>query len=133
MNTSTPTGRINVVYDSQCPICTHFACAIRDDAKVTLVDGRQASPLIQNINERGLDIDRGSVVYVDGNYLYGADAFQYLALHVKSKGLFGALCRHMFRHKFIARAVYPMFVFTRRTLLKILRRPLINADSKASQ
>lgn len=128
MRVKTCKPNIEVIYDSECPMCNLFANSIRDVDNVIFVDARQASNLLNQSQNLNLDIDRGAVVYVEGKFLYGAEAFQYVASLVESKGMLGFASRTLFRHRFIAKITYPVLVFIRKQLLKLLGRPLINAS-----
>lgn len=117
---------IEVIYDSECPICTYYACSINKTDSISTIDGRQPSKLLENAASLNLDIDHGTIAYSDGKYFYGYEALVLIANNIDAKGLFGFLYKHLFRHRAIAKALYPIFVFIRLTLLRILGKPLIN-------
>jgi len=119
-------NEIAVIYDEECPICNHFACAINDsNAHINVINGREDSVLLKKAYEHNLDIDRGSIVYTNDQFYYGADAFHLVANNSNAKGMLGFLNRFLFRHKPIAIAVYPVLVFTRKILLKVIGVPPI--------
>lgn len=118
--------KIEIIYDSECPMCDHFASAISDSDKATTIDGRKPSETHDRAKGLGLDIDHGSIVYVDGKYLYGPEAVTYIANHIPVKGLVGLVNRILFRHYLIAKITYPVFVWLRHLLLKRSNTPFIN-------
>lgn len=129
MQDKRPAGHIEMVYDSDCPICNMFACSIRGAENVTLIDGRLDSDLLELAKAKKLNIDTGSIVRMNGKIYHGTEAFHVVAQHVKTRGLVGFLNRNFFRFRSVAKITYPVFVSTRRLLLAILRRPLINSKS----
>ncbi len=66
-------------------------------------------------------------------FLYGPEAFHYIATHVEGKGLIGFASHLLFRYHPIANIAYPIFVCCRRLLLKLLGRPLINGSNPLPQ
>lgn len=78
---------VEILYDGQCPVCTQYCKAIRLKApgeELVLLDARQAGPLLAEVTAKGLDIDEGMVVRIDGGEIaYGADAVRALHRHIR--------------------------------------------------
>ncbi|MFL0797250.1 MAG: DUF393 domain-containing protein [Cellvibrionaceae bacterium] len=120
-------SEIMVIYDKECPICNHFACSLKDhNDHVELINGREQSELRERAESENLNIDTGSVVYRNGKFYHGAEAFYLLVNHSEARGLVGIFNRTIFRFKPVAFAIYPFFVFIRKILLKALGKPLIH-------
>ena len=81
---------------------------------------------MDEITNADLDIDEGMVLKVDGTIYYGSDAIHQLALLSSKKGLFNRLMSSIFRHRRIAKLLYPALAVCRKLLLKILGRSRIN-------
>ena len=138
MNTGTsahPTGSDGpvIVYDGECPFCAAYVrmTRLRDSAgSVTLVDARSAAqdgghPVLTEIRDRGLDLDRGMVVKMDGQLYHGDAAMTALALMTTPAGAFNRLMRALFRRPGLSRVVYPPMVAGRNLTLRLLgRRPI---------
>ena len=74
---------IVLVYDGECPICSAYckALAIRQlESRFEIVNARQYHPVLENIKERGLDLEEGFVLKIENDYFHGADAINRLAL-----------------------------------------------------
>jgi predicted DCC family thiol-disulfide oxidoreductase YuxK len=138
MNTGTsshatgPDGPV-IVYDGECPFCAAYVrmTRLRDSAgTVALVNARSATqdgghPVLTEIRERGLDLDRGMVVQMDGRLYHGDAAMTALALMTTPAGAFNRLMRALFRRPGLARVIYPPMVAGRNLTLRLLgRRPI---------
>jgi predicted DCC family thiol-disulfide oxidoreductase YuxK len=122
-------GRVQIVYDKQCPAC-HLYCRLAEaaagQADVTLVDAREDSELMTEITRRGMDIDDGMVVEVEDELHYGADAIHMLAQVGDERGLFGRGQKLLFRSRRLAHLLYPLLRAVRNFLLKVLGVRRIN-------
>ncbi|NKB98869.1 MAG: DUF393 domain-containing protein [Pseudomonadales bacterium] len=119
---------IRVVYDKQCPACNQY-CVLAEkfsEREIELIDARDASELMDDITQLGLDIDEGMVVEVDGQLHYGADAIHVLARTGPRRGLFNRVNRLMFSNAKVATLLYPLLRSVRNLLLKMLRVSRIN-------
>ena len=120
---------IYLVYDRECPVCEFYCQRVNTSSSaghLVRVDARRASPLLDEITNADLDIDEGMVLKVDGTIYHGSDAIHELALLSSKKGLFNQLTSSLFRHRQIAKFLYPALVVCRNLLLKILGRSRIN-------
>ena len=123
------TREILVVYDKECPVCDAYCHAVdipESVGELRLVDAREDTAVMGDITRRGLDIDQGMVVKVDGVLYYGADAIHALAEMSSPDGLFGGINRWFFASKRRSEMLYPIFRSVRNLLLKVLRKTKIN-------
>lgn len=121
-------AHIEVIYDGACPVCRASVHRLkpRDDGpRITLVDARAAPDRVEELAERGLDLDEGIVVKAGESYFSGAEATRYLAgLHAPA-GWLERLAAWGFGSARRAAFVYPLFRAGRRLLLFLLgRRPI---------
>jgi predicted DCC family thiol-disulfide oxidoreductase YuxK len=123
------TGEVLLVYDKECPFCDAYCRLSRiapSEGTLRLVNARDASPVMGEITQRGLDIDQGMVVKRDGKLYYGTDAIHELALMSSRKGIFNRVSYWTFRSHRTAHILYPMLRACRNFALKVLRRTKIN-------
>lgn len=125
--------QIDILYDKECPMCRGFACAIDNHDNIHIVDARKESTLLKEAEQRGFNVDDGSLAYYKGEFFYGYQAMHLIANHTPKKGFVGLMNRIFFKQKWIARISYPMFVGMRKMLLIMLGKPLINAPSKNTE
>ena len=120
---------ILLIYDKECPAC-HFYCQIvrirQSVGELVLIDARENPDVLQEISAKGLDIDQGMVLKMDGQLYYGADAIHLLALLSGRSGVFNRLNYWLFRSKKVAAILYPILRSCRNLLLKILGKTKIN-------
>ena len=100
------------VYDGECPICTYAAEALRIKeihGELHTLNARDAAPnlLIDEINRRGLDLDEGMVIYVNGKFYHGKGALKFMAIHGKVRNPFMAFLIGMFWSDTLSIALYP--------------------------
>jgi predicted DCC family thiol-disulfide oxidoreductase YuxK len=121
--------KIQIVYDKQCPACSKYCELVQSSADpetVNLIDARDESDLMVEITGRGLDIDEGMVVAVEGQLHYGAEAIHALAEMDSGRGLFNRANRLLFKNRHVARILYPCMRGVRNLLLKLLGVGRIN-------
>lgn len=119
---------MRLVYDPECPVCDAYcrAARARGAPATQLVSAREPGELMAEITRRGLDIDQGMVLELDGRVLYGADAIHALALRLEGRSAFARLNRWLFRSSRRAALAYPALRAGRNLLLKLLGRSKIN-------
>ncbi len=119
-----------VLYDKECPICNHFACAIdTNNSDITVRNSRHNPEELVAAAANGLDIDQGAIVFYQGRFCFGDEAICLIANHSDAKGFVGWLNRNILRHRQLAKVVYPLFVRLRRLLLWLKGKPLIGESS----
>ena len=125
-----PTGP-TLVYDGQCPFCSAYARGLRINpaaGPLALVDARGENPLIAEIRERGLDLDQGMVLSLDGRLHHGAECLTQLALLSSGATPASRLNRLLFRRASRSRALYPVLVCGRNAVLRLLGRSRISSE-----
>jgi len=132
MTSTTPlldSAELLLVYDKECPLCNTFCKMVRireSVGELQLVDARDDTPIMQEITAAGLDIDDGMVLKMGEQLYYGSDAIHALALISSRSGIFNRLSYWVFKSKRVSSVLYPMLVFCRLMLLKLLRKTRIN-------
>jgi predicted DCC family thiol-disulfide oxidoreductase YuxK len=122
-------SKVCLVYDGDCPICSHYADSLTLTAswgKAQLINGREVSPTRDQLTEKGVDLDQNLVVTIGQRFYLGADALYQLSKISRPSG-FGHSVLHMcYSHKLAIKWMYPIFRFTRKLLLRIQGKSLIN-------
>jgi predicted DCC family thiol-disulfide oxidoreductase YuxK len=114
-----------LVYDGECPFCSTFARYVRVRnalGDLRLFNAREGGPLIEEIKQRGIDLNEGMVLVVDDEYYFGSECMNRLALMSTGSGLFNALNGFIFSRPLLAKLLYPLLKFGRRVTLKLLGR-----------
>ncbi|MEQ1520316.1 MAG: DCC1-like thiol-disulfide oxidoreductase family protein [Aestuariivirga sp.] len=116
---------IVLVYDGECPICSAYckALAIRQlESRFQIVNARQYHPIIEIINEKGLNLEEGFVLKIEKEYFHGADAIHRLALISTGAGLFNRLNYLIFKSAYFSKILYPFLRTGRNIILFLLGR-----------
>ena len=114
---------IRVIYDGECPFCRSYVqmARLREAAgPVELIDARGAPELVAAYHARGMDIDQGMIVELDGQTYYGGEAVwainRLLSTHPVLRRLGG--------RRFL-KFIYPALRGTRNLALRMMgRRPI---------
>jgi predicted DCC family thiol-disulfide oxidoreductase YuxK len=125
-----PLQDATVVYDGDCPFCSRYVTLLRVNAAlgpITLVNAREGGPLVDRIRQRGLDINDGMVLALDGEFHHGADCVHRLALLSTPSNLFNKLNAMIFRSPVASRALYPLLRTGRSIVLASLGRRKVGA------
>jgi len=120
---------ILLVYDKECPVCNAYCQIVRIRETVgdlKIIDAREKSEVLAEITARGLDIDKGMVLKMGGQFYYGSDAMHALALISSRSGLCNRLNYWIFRSKSVSSWLYPVLRLFRNLLLKLLGKTKIN-------
>lgn len=123
---------IVLVYDGECPVCSAYskALALRQlESRFEIVNARQYHPILEIINQKGLDLNEGFVLKIGNEYFHGADAIQRLALISTGAGLFNRLNYFIFNSAYLSRILYPLLRTGRNILLYLLGRKKLNPAS----
>ena len=122
---------IELVYDDQCPICRGYCKRVRladDRRNLVLVDARRPGKTVDEVAARGLDINEGMAVTIDGPLYFGSRAIHELTRLAAARGPFGRLNRLLFGSRRLSRYTYPPAKLARNILLRLIgvekiRRP----------
>ena len=87
--------------------------------ELALVDARQGGPVVEEVKGRGLVLDDGMVLKMNGRFYHGEDALVALALMSERSGALSVLNRTLLGSKRMARVAYPMLKLARRVALRI--------------
>lgn len=118
-------SEILLVYDKDCPFCHNYSQLVRirqDVGNLVLVDARIDHPLVNDIKEKGFDLNQGMVVKISSQYYHGADALNILALLSSRSGIFNKLNYWCFKSKALSIMLYPVLRSGRNLVLKLLRK-----------
>ena len=91
-----------------------------------IIDAREKSEVLDEITARGLDIDQGMVLKMEGQLYYGSDAMHALALISTRSGLLNRINYWIFKSKSVSSWLYPVLRLFRNLLLKMLGKTKIN-------
>lgn len=120
----TPQHHLRLIYDGECPFCAAYVklLRLRREYRVELTDARSAPELVSAFKARGMDLDTGMVVEIDGVAYHGNACVERLALLTTPVGLFNRVNAWVFARPGLAAWVYPMLVWGRNGVLKLLGR-----------
>jgi predicted DCC family thiol-disulfide oxidoreductase YuxK len=122
-----------IFYDGQCPFCTNYVKLLhlrQMIAELTLIDARGGSALVKEMQDRGVNLDEGMVLILDGKVFHGADCLNQIVIQGLSKGPFAAVNARLFGSRRVARFFYPILKMGRRIILRLLGRGSIQAVGK---
>lgn len=135
-NTESTSGRtqtrprgIAIVYDGECPFCSRYVALLRlreTVGHVELIDARTPHPLVDEVVQRGFDINEGMVVKIADAYHGGADCIHVLSLLSTRAGVFNRINYWLFRSSAFSAALYPVLRFGRNMTLLALGRKKIS-------
>jgi len=118
-----------IIYDGDCPFCSRYVTMLRlreTLGEVRLLNARDGGPEVAAAVERGLDLDEGMVLRLDGQYYHGDDCIHRLALLSSPSGAFNRLNAAIFRSERLSRLLYPVLRSGRNTVLSLLGRKRMN-------
>ncbi|MGU3538886.1 DCC1-like thiol-disulfide oxidoreductase family protein [Methylobacterium sp. A54F] len=120
--------RLSVVYDGECPFCSNYVRLMalrRSVGPVALIDARLGGSLVEDIRQRGYDLDKGMVVRYGQHLYFGADALVLLSQLSEDETRIGRGLARLLRSPARARFLYPLMKLGRRATLLLLGRRLI--------
>ena len=137
---SSSVGTVEIVFDGQCPACTHYFGLQRLKANgiaVRMVDAREHPELVPHYQRQGIDLDRDFVLRVGNDQYVGSEAVFVLSSLGDTGTLVRRLNRALFRNQTQSRVIYSAMRVGRRLLLLGLRRKplkiLSNSQHKEAQ
>lgn len=126
-------GRVEIVYDGQCPACAAYVRLQKLQElglQVALVDARQHPEITKQYAARGIDLNREFVVRLDDAEYSGGDAVFVLASLGGRHSWFRRLTWLLFRSRAVSRVLYVPLRLGRRLLLLALRRPPLDSQGR---
>ena len=115
-------ARAWLVFDGECPLCTRYAAYMNARSAIgelALVDAREGGPVVEEVRGRGLVLDDGMVLKMNGRYYHGEDALVALALMSERRGVFSVLNRMLLGSRRMAGVAYPLMRLARHVALRI--------------
>ena len=109
------------IYDGKCPFCNHFAELLEIKSgieNIQILDGRKNLNLIDKLEKKGFDIDKGAILLKDDDIFHGAEAINTICQQINnpSNGLLRLLST-LFKSNRRTKLVFPFLVRARRFLL----------------
>lgn len=122
-------SRISIYYDGECPVCSAYVKHVRireNFGQLELVDARKFPSDAARFRDKGMSLDDGMVVQIDGADYYANDAVNVIALLSSSNGVFNRVNSLIFKNAAVSKALYPLMKVCRAMLLKLLGRERID-------
>jgi len=94
--------------------------------KVELLDARKNLTLAKTYRDKGMSLDEGMVVQLDGSEFHGPDAVHALGMLSSSSGVFNRLNALIFSNAKLSKALYPILKTGRALVLKLLGKTSID-------
>lgn len=117
-----------LLYDGDCPVCSRLMAWSRLQATrpgIAMIDARKAPEVVAHFRGRGMDVNDGIVLRLDGQVWYGAAAMALLARLSKPLNPVARWALRPLASDRLAKPLYPLLVGMRRALLLLLGRGLI--------
>ena len=126
-STFTPPAGDFLLYDGECPVCSAYVAHARlrgasHDLKV--LDARDHPALVAHYRAAGKEINDGMIIRLGSAEFYGAEAMALINTLSSSSSWVARLLLRPTENTL--RCLYPVLVWLRRLLLKMLGRPLIS-------
>jgi len=112
-----------LLYDKECPFCHSYVRYIRLkklNSNIELLNARNNKNLVTKCYKKGLDINEGMILNLDGNIYFGAQAIHILALMSTSSNLFNRINKKIFQHQVLANLLYPVLRCGRNIVLRFI-------------
>ena len=112
---------LTFIYDGECPFCNHFAELLELKSKIkniSILDGRKNPELINELLNKGYDLDKGAILLRDNEIFHGANAINTICKLINQPSsklleILSAIFNSSKRTKFI----FPFLVTARRLAL----------------
>lgn len=109
-----------LIYDGDCPFCSKYAALVRFRAAagpVDILNARERPEIVKEMAARGVNLDKGMALDLDGTLYHGSDALNRIALMSTGSGLFNAFTASVFKSKTLSKTMYPVLKAARRVAL----------------
>jgi predicted DCC family thiol-disulfide oxidoreductase YuxK len=117
-----------LLYDGECPACSSYVAFSRlrqTRPALQVLDAREHPDLVEELRERGYEINECMLMQLDGRILFGAEVARVMARLNEGRGLMHGAVLTAVGDAPWSRALYPVLSAGRRLLLKTLGRSLI--------
>ena len=113
-----------VIFDGQCPFCRVYVASLEgkdgiNKTGLSKVDGRSAPELVEQLADKGVDINTGIVLIKDGAIFQDAEALTLLAKQHSTSGWLVSLHHRLLRYSCISLTIYPILRALRNTYLRL--------------
>jgi predicted DCC family thiol-disulfide oxidoreductase YuxK len=118
-----------LVYDDDCPVCSNYVQMLRireSIGELKLVNARDGGELVDEITAKGINLDKGMVLIMDGRTYCNSDTIHALALISSPSGIVNRFNYWIFKSKYRSYCLYPILRFLRGVLLTILGKKKLN-------
>ena len=122
-------NKLVLVYDDDCPVCSNYVQMLRireSIGELKLVNARDGGELVDEITAKGINLDQGNVLIMDGRTYYNSDTIHALALISSPSGIVNRFNYWIFKSKYRSYFLYPILRFLRGVLLTILGKKKLN-------
>ena len=122
-------NKLVLVYDDDCPVCSNYVQMLRireSIGELKLVNARDGGELVDEITAKGINLDQGMVLIMDGRTYYNSDTIHALALISSPSGIVNRFNYWIFKSKYRSYFLYPILRFLRGVLLTILGKKKLN-------
>ena len=114
-------GQLKFIYDGECPFCNHFAELIELKSQIEgikIIDGRKNPDLINELLEKGFDLDKGAILINDEKILHAAEAVNFICKQISnpSDNLLKILSK-IFKSSQRSKLIFPFLLRARRFAL----------------
>ena len=117
-----------LLYDGECPFCTRYVVYTKAKQAfdgLELLDARKYPSLVRYWREKGLELNDGMLLVVNGQTYYGDEAVHALALASTQSDLFNRMNSRVFRSRFASKILYPVLRTGRNITIRMLGRSRI--------
>jgi len=123
MTTEAMQRTIFFVYDGECPLCQHAALAFqvrKDYGELNLINAREEKEheVVKTINDLGLDMDEGMVIYDGDSFYHGHSALKFMAKYSQPKGPLNLISKSLYWSDTLAKVTYPWLRGVRNWLVR---------------
>lgn len=122
-----------LIYDGNCPLCSYCSKVIKikhSVGELAIINARQDHPLVNEIREKGYDLNEGLIVKFQDHYYHGAEAINFLALVGSPSDFFNRLNVLIFKSNRLSKIFYPFLKSIRNLLLWLRKVPKIAGSDR---